>query len=314
MAFRPITALVEAAESTGAFTLPSEVTSALAVERRATEFASQAYTARVRAQEHGTGIDELAGEVLDALAKGDEPGSDIEQRLADAERDRRLAGLRQEVAAVASSRAVDRADNVLMGLADEVIHEHLGPALEQVLEAAKKIVPTAVKFGISDVDDSAHLIAHGDAKLLSAIRELDGLVTRYSAIRKARQHLLAVLGAPSFDADNAFSEFRNAPSAYGAAWDRRYQTQEREWPAGPRARLLWVAANAERVEPWVPSPSEQDAALAEHLRVTGPRLITRGGDAGIGQVTPWYWQPPHFADTAPELPPARRRVAAMVVR
>ncbi len=77
MPFRPILPLVEAAE-TGAFTLPSEVTTALATERRATEFASQAYTARVRAQEHGTGIDELAGEVLDALAKGDEPGSDVE--------------------------------------------------------------------------------------------------------------------------------------------------------------------------------------------------------------------------------------------
>lgn len=211
MAFRPITALVEAAE-TRAFSLPAEVTSALAVERHAARFAAQAYETRVRSQEHGSGIHAVAGKVLDALAKGDEPGSDIEQRLEVAERDRRLADLRQEVAVAAQRRAVDRADTVVAGLAAEIVHQHLGAALAETIEAAKKIVPIVSKFG-DDVDDSGHVVRHGDAKLIAAVRDLDGLVTRYNAIRRARQHLLAVLGAPAFDSDGSFAEFRNAPSA-----------------------------------------------------------------------------------------------------
>ncbi len=307
MAFRAILPLVEAAES-GAFTLPPAITSALAVERRAAQFASQAYTTRVRAQEHGTGIDEIATEVLDALARGAEPGSDVEQRLEDAERDRRLADLRSEVATAAQRRAVDRADTVVAGLADEIVHEHLAPALAETIEAAKKLVGIVSKFG-GDVDDSGHVVRHGDAKLIAAVRELDGLVTRYNAIRRARQHLLAVLGQPAFDSDGSFAEFQRAVEAYGAAWNVRHQTREREWPAGPRARLLWIAEHAERVKPWVPTPAEQDAELAAHLRATGPQLITRGGESGIGQATPWYWQPPFNTDPAPE-----RRRPALVVR
>jgi len=310
-AFRPITALVEVAESTGAFTVPTELTSALAVERHAARFAAQAYETRVQAQEHGLGAGELADELLQALARGDEPGSDIESRLADAERARRLADLRQEVAAVAQRRAVDRADQAVTALAGEIVHQHLGPALAETVEAAAKLVPIIAKFG-DDPDDSGHVLRHAEPKVVAAIREVDALASRYAAIRKARQHLTAVLGAPSFDTDGSFSEFERAPSAYGRAWNVRHATAEREWPSGARGRLLWIAANAERVKPWVATPSEQDAALAEHLRVTGPRLITRGGDAGIGQVTPWYWQEPHYTGLAPEQP-ARRRVA-MVVR
>ena len=306
MAFRAILPIVEAAER-GHFTLPSEVTSALAFEHRAAQFASAAFEARTQAMERGTGIDALADEVLQAFAAGKEPG-ELEQRLEAAERDRRLAALRVEVATVAAAQAVARSDSAVAGLADVIVHEHLAPALAETIEAARKLAPIIARFD-DDIDDSGHLLRHGDAKVVGAIRALDELVGQYSAVRKARTHLLAILGQPSFDVDNSFSEFKHAPEAYGRAWNVRHQTREREWPAGPRARLLWIAANAERVKPWVPLPSEQDQALAEHLREVGPKLVTRGGEAGVGTSVAWYWAPPWYSDPAPE-----RRRPAMVVR
>jgi len=308
MPFRAILPLAEAAEK-GHYTLPPAITAALAVERSAARYAAEAFEARTQAQERGLGIDEFAESLLDALAKGDEPAH-VEERLEAAERARRLAELRVEVATVAAAQAVARSDTVVAGLAVEVVREHLAPALDATVAAAAKLAPTAVKFGISDVDDSAHLIAHGDGKLIDAVRELDKYVVQYGAIRRARQHLLTILGAPAFDTDGSFSEFRRAPEAFGRAWNVRHATQEREWPAGPRGRLLWIAQHAARIQPWVPLPAEADAALAEHLREVGPKLIMRGGDGGSALA--WYWLPPFNADPAPEQP-ARRRVA-MVVR
>jgi len=138
---------------------------------------------------------------------------------------------------------------------EEIIVEHLRPALEELLEAA---ATAGEKLGRHL--PTAEAILSAPEPVRKAFQTLGTLAARYHALRTAQGIVVELTAAARFDTRNLFREFRNLPDVWPQYANPR---AEKPWPTTDRGRLLWIVTSG--IEAWMPTPEEQDEAFADRF-------------------------------------------------
>lgn len=163
----------------------------------------------------------------------------------------------------------------MTGRADMIIREFLAPAVEQCLDAARKV---ASDFAVvADFDDRQLLAAapkHRDAALA-----LDAASVRYNAVRDSQRRLTVGLRS---DLDDIFFEFANLRELYGPQWPGRHTGNWSPFPPNGRQRMAFLVREVEPVPVvvmWTAGRRDEEWAKAFGPgRPGGMAGVTRGGD------------------------------------
>jgi hypothetical protein len=266
----------------GAYTVPDELTAAAKVRDLAASLVRDAGERRMTVQAHEV-AERVSEAVLEALRATAEPPAEYEAKVLEAERAERAADLALLIANTAAEKAVSIAGHTLDDLAEPILLDHLRPALAETLAAVVKLAPALAGM---DPDDAEAMLG-ASAKAQDARAHLVGLADRRAAIVRAADAIAQFLGVVKHDDDRVFARFRNAGDLWGQNWGARRNFEARgvfPWPTGRLKHVLW-AATAE-AGAWLPTPAEQDAALAAFLRKTRPALLAGGGT--VAARVPWY--------------------------
>ena len=160
------------------------------------------------------------------------------------------------IMALAIEQAGERAQHLASDIVEQVITQHLRPALEQVYEQTREV---AAALAGQPLDTDALLAA--PAKVRAAYLRLPELLARRSAIFTARRWI-NTLGyrEAKHDGTGLYSEFER-PLALSPQWKPPMRTPPIPAPADPTARLLWVVGPEGAIgRPWLPTVAQQDAA------------------------------------------------------
>jgi hypothetical protein len=196
----------------------------------------------------------LASDILDAI-DADKALPDAATLIEAAVADQAAAEMRTVLSDLLQE-AQDDLVTLVMHAADEIIVDHLRPALVETLDQAAQ---AADKIGNWPIVSEAALTAPQETR--EAIIGLGGLAGRYRAVRNAQRCLRIVTPGPRFDTDDVFVELRNLPDVWPnySSWS----SKTAPWPSDPRQRLLWLVTSD--AEPWMPTPREQDRRLLERF-------------------------------------------------
>jgi hypothetical protein len=189
-----------------------------------------------------------AGEPVDLLALAGE--------AAEAQLDRQRYEQAQLIRSLAIEQAGEAAQHLASDIVEQVITQHLRPALEQVHAQARE-----AGAALGDYSLDAHTLLAAPAKVRAAYLKLPELVARQSAIWKARR-LINTLGYREVKHDGAhlYGEFER-PLALSPHWKPPARIPPIPAPEDPTARLLWVVSEqAAPARPWLPTVAQQDAA------------------------------------------------------
>jgi hypothetical protein len=158
-------------------------------------------------------------------------------------------------------------ENEVRHRADEIITEHLGPAIVECMDQARRLVE-----GLGEREPSRSGLYDAPQEARDAFDALTQLAERYGRVRAAYRHLRTLLtGQLERDWRRVLlSEFRQESLAL--AWPEWNDVRHNPllnttvyptlpWPDDPAGRLVWIARSG--VETWVPTPEQLADALAE---------------------------------------------------
>lgn len=157
----------------------------------------------------------------------------------------------------ARDQLVDGTPWLAMRLSEDILANHLRPAMETLLETlrSKADLAATVPWG----DTRALLRASDDARAYH--EEMVLAAEHYAGIRDAQWRLKLLTGSPSDDAYSHFGQLRNMDQIWP---DRGNWTDGRApWPEDPIARMAWLVTS--EADPWMPTAAECEAALADRL-------------------------------------------------
>lgn len=246
-----ITALLKVAESAeaGRYTLPAELTNAIATYDRARS---------VTAPEQVTfNVDQVAGSIVATLAAGDT--LDVAQLVTNAatvQRDTEAVGQIRVAISTAIELAASSATLLADDLTEKVITDHLAPAYQQLLEEVREVAASLDGYGLD-----AHALLTAPTKIRNAYLKLPELAVRNKTLREARR-LVNTIGhrKPKHDAQDLFSLF-SQPMALRPDWKAPARVPHIDMPTDPIEFLVWLVSDkAAPGKPWLPTVAEQDAA------------------------------------------------------
>ncbi len=259
-----ISALIEGAQL-GHYSVPQSLTDAQATESRLSKELSEAHAALDRLGTVEAAVAPLATNVLEAARVG-KPLPDISAPLAKLEQALQAARLRVSVLRAARELATRE---LLYGTpAEDIITDHLRPALAAVMEEVAALAP---KLEGRDVEHAQGFLRAPETAR-EAYARLSDLAYQYGFIRDGQRAAGRLLDGPAIDKGHKFAEFRD-PEALGipiSTGNAREVPQP--IPEHRLRRLLWLATTA-RDQVWMPLPSEQDEmANAYFQRADNRRL------------------------------------------
>jgi hypothetical protein len=181
----------------------------------------------------------------------------------------------------ARQTAAAQLPGVVQQHADEILTDHLQPALDEITTAtrdAAKVLPI-------EADDRQLLLA--DLKVRRLWSDLDGLTHRYSLVRAAQHEALTASGQQAEDEDEwaAYDDM----VAVWPGWSMRTAYRGNPtppWPTDPRQFLLWHAHHGtrfvaltitERNARW---HAKYDADL-DHRRALHASAVATGGGTWV---------------------------------
>lgn len=248
--------------STGAYTLPDELVDA---ERRARALLERLRRPGRDRQSDPTREQYLA-DLYAAIDAGEELPDPIVLRQA-SEHDRALDELHTLLVGeveLAEMRVVATTQRH----AETILVRHLRPALEETVDATRKAATT-----LGGVLPSHDAIVSGPEAHRKAWLALEALSARYRAIRAAQQIVADVTEGPRYQSPAMLHSFRNLQ----AIWPNYSNPQaSKPWPTTDRGFMMWLATSG--IEPWLPTPAEQDELFARSFP-NAP--ILRGRRAGV---------------------------------
>lgn len=257
-----------AGHDAGGWTLPDE----LLASRRAVDTLTAA-------SRYGL-TEPAARDALDAAtvaaARNGDPLPDPSPVL-DARRADEAAQIVLDIAQQAGEREAERLVALAVDLGDEVVREHLRPALDAALADGRKAYAT-----YSDVGSDAHELLTAPAKVREAFLAIEEPARRCAAVRAARGDLLTAGYQAALDQTDRigyFGLFRNADAVWTLGYDQRGSLNPPPWPSDPRELFVWILSGS--AQPWLPTVDEQDqawSAYAEATRAEAP-----------GQPRPMVW-------------------------
>lgn len=240
----------------GVYTLPSEL-----LELRAAVDHLAALPVPSAAEE-GALRQTLVESTMAAARRGEDP-PDVAAVL-EARRDRELAELRRGVVLDAGDRLAGELNTATADRADEIIAEHLRPALERVMADARKQAAAFAPHG-----QTREALFTAPAKARQSYLEFTEAAGKYTVIRAARQVLERLGARPQHDELGLFSEVRNAAQLWPEQFreGRASAAAPPPWHGDSVTRLAWFVSHDADV--WMPTPAQQDAAW---YAVLGERL------------------------------------------
>ncbi len=253
----------------------------------ATNEAQRAYTGL--SWEQGL-IASLAGEMIRSAAQTGklEVQAMVEQVVA-----ARAAADRARVAHAITGKAADVIEDAwLLGAfastVPEFVHDHLSPALAELLTAVRALAPDLADQPIGDGEAMVSAPAASQAAYVALV----GLAARHDGIRAAqravRVHAGPVGGGP-VDGGGLFFDCQAQP-AYSPARASAGGLRP-AGPAGRLERLYWLATDR-AAEPWVPMPGEQDTlflALSRKIASRRPSVAPSLGGRATYRPSEGSW-------------------------
>ena len=243
-----LTQLVQSAEGAG-YTLPTELLDAYATYHRvkALEVPEPAVLDAEGAASRIVSAT-AAGETVDLIAAA--------CQWERATRDTQTASQAQMLVNAATEQAAHLAAGLADTLTEQIITEHLRPALEAVYAKTREVAAALEGYGLDP-----HTLVTAPTKARSAYAALPGLVTRRQMIYTARP-LVNALGyrKPQHDVNGLFAELAD-PMALSPTWRPPMAVPQIPAPTDPTERLLWIVTDAAApAKPWLPTVEEQDEA------------------------------------------------------
>jgi len=259
-----INALLEGAQL-GHYSVPKSLTDAQTTRATISEELSRALAELDKLGTMDAATAPLATNVLEAARAG-KPLPDVSAPLAKLEQALQAARLRVSVLRAARELA---ARDLLFGTpAEDVIIEHLRPALAAVMEEVAALVP---KLEGRDVENAQGFLRAPETAR-EAYARLSDLAYQYSALRDAQRSAGRLLDGPQVDKGNKFAEFRD-PEALGVPVSTGNAREvPQPIPEHRLARLIWLATTA-RNQVWMPLPAEQDEQAAAYFQRADNRRL-----------------------------------------
>jgi hypothetical protein len=271
---KPVQAVLERAAG-GKFDLPAELADAHAHLQQVRE----AIGGVAWPSEPAAAAAEIAASVT---ATGQVP-ADLGARLLQAEEQFDQAEADRQVLRLVEARAAADLRRVFDQQAEEIV-EHLRPALEAVLDAARKAVPK-----LKGAQGTDALVALGDAAALKAWSELGVMHGRYVAIREAYGALFGAVFAGELDVtapDTAglirFRNFHELPKTVTGELGAGVPIRTLTTPETPAAFMVWlVTGDPGGVVPecWLPTPDELAPAIEAARELVRERVVEQ--QAGV---------------------------------
>jgi hypothetical protein len=202
-----------------------------------------------------------AANTLASEVTGESVPTDLGKKLLAAEAKHEAANAQKQVLRLAETKAGSELYSEFVARAEEIVTEHLRPALDQTLEMAGKLAPKLK--GASSTDE---LLRANDEDARKAWLELgERLLPRFRAIREGYDLVYSAVfaeevGASSLDLRDllAFRNFDQLPKGQGGR------------VAGPTDQvqsMVWLVTGSGSVtpEPWLPLPDEIEDALEANV-------------------------------------------------
>jgi hypothetical protein len=168
--------------------------------------------------------------------------------LAAAEQDRRTRDLYGNALSQATEGLENQLEDAIVGTADDIVTEHLRPALDEVMTEAVELVRILAPYGMAH---EGLLQAPEEAR--QARVRFDFVVGRYRVLRDAQVELGALRDQPQREGGRYF-EVRNRDTVAAG-----YRPGVVPWPTDDTlAKLVWFITNGAEV--WMPTPAEREAA------------------------------------------------------
>lgn len=187
---------------------------------------------------------------------------------------------------------------------EDIIVEHLRPALAEVIEQVRDLEP---KLEARSVEVPENFVRASETAR-QAVVTLGDLAFRYSAIRAGQQAGGRLLDGPQVDTGHKFSEFRN-PQALGITIGGM-AGRPQPVPEHRLTRFLWTATVG-KDQVWMPLPAEQDEMAnayfkaADNRRLAGFRMCPREEEPSGRE---------RRSGDGPEAPAAARRLRRRVLK
>ncbi len=202
-------------------------------------------------------VDTAAARLVSAVAAGTSVDVlELGTAVAQAETDRQTTEKARAVLAAAIEQAGNAATSVASDLTEQVISQHLRPALAELYARVREVSAQLDGYGLDP-----HRLITAPAKVRNAYAELPALVARSTAIFTARKHVNFIgHREPQHDASNFYADYQT-PLALSPQWKPPAQIPRIPAPADPTERLPWIVSEAAApAQPWLPTMAEQDAA------------------------------------------------------
>jgi len=229
----------------GVFDLPQRVRAAVdAVDRLVAE------QVRVRALPESL-ADLVLVEEITAAAKAGKGRFPTADKLVVADQERRARAAYDAALAQSLDELENQVENAVVGCADEIVSEHLRPALAEVMVEVSEIAELLAPYGL---DHAALLEAPEPAR--KARRQLDAVAARYTALRNAQSALGSLREQPQIEAGKLF-EIRNRTDLCAGL------RAGAPWPDDTVAKLIWFADH--HAEVWMPTPAERETAALDEI-------------------------------------------------
>ena len=184
----------------------------------------------------------------------------------------------------ALDRAADSLHGITANLTETIITEHLRPAYADVLDQARKSAEVVRKHAAVSQRDLKLAESEAVRSVRSALRALEPLAERRSAIAQARVQANRLGGRqPEHDVNGMFAELKT-PQDLVTGWSPM-TTAQFPYPNVPTdliERLTWLVTDGAAGQPWCPSVAEQDRCW---LDLFGEKMAKlKAGNAGWARI------------------------------
>lgn len=231
--------------SEAAYTLPSDV-----LRARQAAHAIEGWLAATRDDPQAQNRERAAAvrSILEAAIAGKEPGP-VEKALRTAADQAAFRAERAGLLADALELADLRLVSTIVDHADEILAEHLRPALETALAEVRGVLEVSDEIPWTD----ARALARASDAVRLAYETVRAAVDRLTALRAAQGLLQRLTGEPAAEAFRVFGSIKNLHDLW-PQHGQGYPVVSAPWPTEPGQALVWQLRHGADI--WMPTAIE----------------------------------------------------------
>ncbi len=207
---------------------------------------------------------DLLGELTEAVTDAGTVPPALTRRIGALHTEQEALKQQANLLTMVVEQAQERVVGAAQGLAEEILTQHLRPALEEVLAVVRKHAPAAGNIPWDDFDKAMEA-PEPEREAYLAVRAAQ---KRYSALRGA-QEVCYWLTVGENEGTQRLSEIRNLHEVW-PSYAFRQPSNIPPWPTNPMARLVWLVTSG--AKPWMPTYEEIEAEYLARRAAAAPDI------------------------------------------